>query len=137
MEYQGNNISNIFASGNTIFFLLGIGTMLLTAWEAIKLRSKNLALIALGFLAFWLPWAISPRIMFLYHYSPSIPFLSLALGYQFNQITHNQKRRILVFLILGLIVLNFLLIYPFLTGIPLLKNLVQLFFLTNITKNPF
>ena len=51
--------------------------MLLTAWETVKLRPKKLGLIVLCFLAFWLPWAFSPRIMFLYHFSPSIPFLSL------------------------------------------------------------
>lgn len=141
VEYQGEQIANIFASGNPIVFWSGSVAIILTGWEVIRgyiLRVKrevSLFVIILGFLAFLLPWAISPRIMFLYHFSPSVPFLSLALGYQLRHLWH-KKLPMLIFL-LTLMTISFLLIYPFLVGIPIPKNLVQLFFLTNLTKNPF
>lgn len=136
VDYQKNMIANIFASGNPAVFWIGSAAVILTAWETIKKRSKSLLVIILGVLIFWLPWAISPRIMFLYHFSPSVPFLCLSLGYQLNTLLKERKMKT-VLMILVLITLTFILIFPFLTGIPLPKNLVNLFFLTNLSKNPF
>lgn len=137
VDYGKNTIANIFASGNPVVFWIGVVATLLTLWEAVKKKSMSLIIILLGFFIFWLPWAISPRIMFLYHFSPSVPFMSLALGYQLSLVLENQKRRKVVYILLFLMLISFALIYPFLTGIPILKNFINLFFLTNLGKNPF
>ena len=92
--------------------------------------------IGLGFLVFWLPWAISPRIMFLYHFSPSVAFMSLAIGYQLNQGLSNKSKKT-VFILLLLMFIGFIFIYPFLTGIFIPRDLINIFFLTNLSKNPF
>lgn len=136
VNYDADKIGNIFASGNPLVFWSGAIAIILSIWEFIKKRTSYLFIILLGYFAFWLPWAISPRIMFLYHFSPSVPFLSLALGYQLSKLNTKKDRRIL-FIILGLLFLGFLLMYPFLTGISLPKDIMKLFFYTNITKNPF
>ncbi|MBI4036375.1 phospholipid carrier-dependent glycosyltransferase [Candidatus Daviesbacteria bacterium] len=133
VDYQKDKIANIFASGNPLVFWTGVLAIILTIFDFLKTRSRNLFIILLGYFIFWLPWALSPRVMFLYHYSPSIPFLVLALGYQVDKI----KDKSFVMALLILMFLSFLLFFPFFTGIPLPKNLVQLFFLTNLTKNPF
>src|SRR3989344_1952741 len=136
VDYGKDTIANIFSSGNPAVFLLGSLSILLTIYQTIRKRSKNLLIILLGFFAFWLPWSISPRIMFLYHFSPSVPFLALALGYQLNLGLSNQENSRKVISLLLFMFLSFVLIYPFLTGIPLPNNLVKLFFLTNLSKNP-
>lgn len=137
VEYQKNNIANIFASGNPVVFWVGSVSILLTLWQAVKQRSVNLLIIVLGFFIFWLPWALSPRIMFLYHFSPSVPFLSLSLGYQLGLEFQDKVRRKSALAVIALIIIGFILIFPFLTGIPLSKDLTKIFFYTNITKNPF
>lgn len=137
VDYAGNNTANIFASGNPIVFWLGIPAIILTVTDFIKKRTYNLGLLLIGYFIFFLPWAFSPRIMFLYHYSPSVPFLSIILGYQLNFLYENQKKRSLLITLLLLMFLGFIFIYPFLVGIPLPKSLVRLFFFTNMTKNPF
>lgn len=137
VDYQKNSMANIFASGNPALFWAGSAAIILTTWEAIKKRSVNLIIILLGFFSFWLPWALSPRIMFLYHFSPSVPFLSLTLGYQLNKLLAYKTGKRLALLLLLLIVISFILIFPFLTGIPLSRNAIKLFFLTNLSKNPF
>ncbi len=137
VDYQKNNVANIFASGNPAVFWVGSAAILLTFWEAIKKRSFNLFIIILGFLIFWLPWALSPRIMFLYHFSPSVPFLSLALGYQLSLGLKDKQTRRLSIILLILMAVSFALIFPFLTGIPIPKYFINLFFLTNLSKNPF
>ncbi len=161
VEYHKNGwMSNIFASGNFLVFWLGLGAIILSVLDYLafyfKSHTKNflsqvkyflknfwssfwskengkLLVILLGYFAFFVPWAFSPRIMFLYHYSPSIPFLSLALGYQLYRNTDPKVFR--VFLILMLI--SFLVYFPILTGVPLPKYITMFFFKTNITPNPF
>lgn len=162
VEYHKNGlVSNIFASGNPILFWLGVGAILITTYDFIlslpKIHShqeydisppeKNHQLllatrdrhliVLLGFFVFWIPWIFSPRIMFLYHFSPSVPFLCLALGYQINLIVEEKNSKWLGMIILLLILVGFLLVYPILTGIPLSKEIFVKFFDTNLAKNPF
>ncbi len=136
VDYHKNSIANIFASGNPAVFWVGAAAIILTAIETVKKKSLNLFIILLGFFVFWLPWAISPRIMFLYHFGPSIPFLSLAIGYQL-ELLYKEKRQKMVIILLILMGLSFILIYPFLVGLSIPKSFVNLFFLTNMSKNPF
>ncbi len=137
VDYQKNTMSNIFTSGNPVLFWVGSIAVILTFLEFLKTRSKRLLVILIGCFAFWLPWAISPRIMFLYHFSPTVPFITLALSHQLSLEFENNKRRNFVYILLFLIFLSFMIIFPFLVGIPLPKNLINLFFLTNFSKNPF
>jgi dolichyl-phosphate-mannose--protein O-mannosyl transferase len=129
--------ANIFASGNPLLFWFGFGSVFVVVWDYFKTRNKALFIILLGFFGFWLPWFTSPRIMFLYHFSPSVPFLCLALAYQLAELYHQPKQRPIFYLILGLTIASFIFVYPMLTGIPLPKNLMLSFFDINLTKNPF
>lgn len=137
VDYQKNTMANIFTSGNPVLFWVGSASFVMTLLEFIKTRSKGLLIILLGFFAFWLPWALSPRIMFLYHFSSSVPFLCIALGHQLSLELKVSQRRKLIFILLFLMALSFILIFPFLTGLPLPRILINLFFLTNLSKNPF
>lgn len=162
VEYHQNGlVSNIFASGNPVLFWMGVGAILITLYDFIvssKKRKSTIAhemnteshnqsivfsdrdrflIVLLGFFAFWLPWLFSPRIMFLYHYSPSVPFLCLSLGYQIDLMLRLKKSRIIGISILALVLIGFLLIYPMLTGIPLSREWFIKFFDFSLTKNPF
>ena len=157
VDYQKDGkISNIFASGNPLLFWVGIGAIIVTLFDLLQifykhtktvLKSffkhenpfiwKSIFILLISYLGFWLPWSLSPRIMFLYHYSPSVPFLSIILSYQLAPLYEDKKMRILFFSFLITFLLSFIFIYPILTGIPLPKDLLMLFFQTNLTKNPF
>ena len=161
VEYHKDGlVSNIFASGNPVLFWMGIGGMIITIYDFILSFMKGkknheekinhsvkgqivfsnkdrFLIVLLGFFVFWLPWIFSPRIMFLYHYSPSVPFLCLSLGYQLDLMIRDKKSQVVGLIILGLIVGGFLLVYPMLTGIPLSRELFSKFFDFSLTKNPF
>ena len=77
----GGAVSRIYAMGNPIVFWGGLASIIVSFVYTLKFRIKKLALIIFSYLVFFVPWAASPRIMFLYHYLPSIPFLAMALGY--------------------------------------------------------
>ncbi len=137
VQYQKENIGNIFASGNLVVFLFGFTAIIASVIEFLKKRSAQLGIILLGYSAFFLPWALSPRIAFLYHYSPAVPFFCLALGYQLNKLLKQEEFRPYFYICLALMFLGFVVTYPFLTGIPVPKSFVTIFFTTNIAKNPF
>ena len=159
VEYHSNGlVSNIFASGNPALFWMGIGGILITLYDfVLSYKKKNNSvsqeishkhqfvfndrdrffIVLLGFFVFWLPWIFSPRIMFLYHYSPSVPFLCLSLGYQVELMIRHRKSRLIGLSILGIVVIGFLIVYPMLTGIPMSRELFTKFFEFNLTKNPF
>jgi len=108
VDYQKDTIANIFASGNPALFWVGSVAIILTTYQAIKKKSSSLLLIIALLLIFWLPWAISPRIMFLYHFSPSVPFMCICLGYQLGQDFTERNRRNLVFSLLIIMGLSFI-----------------------------
>jgi dolichyl-phosphate-mannose--protein O-mannosyl transferase len=146
VDYKGKDMANIFASGNPIVFWSGLLAIILTLREIFKEyfdkakkrtdEFEGKLVVLLGYLIFFVPWALSPRIMFLYHYSPSVPFMCLLLGYQLSFLNIPRYKHLLI-AILILTIEAFILIYPFLTAIHLPKESVKLFFLTNITKDPF
>jgi len=41
----------------------------------------GLAVLTICYFIVWLPWQLSPRIMFYYHYTPAVPFLVILIAY--------------------------------------------------------
>lgn len=94
----GDKIYNL---GNPIIFWLGLPAMGVIILQLLgRLRMKvdeksagmtlsgmlrpvdfALLFVLVAYLAFWLPWVRAPRILFLYHYMPSVPWLCLGLAY--------------------------------------------------------
>ena len=107
----GGMVSRIYAFGNPVVFWFGFASVLTSAYYAFKERNKNLALVVFSYFIFFAPWALSPRIMFLYHYLPSIPFLAIATGYVLRR---NPK---LVYWIFGIGLLVFIYFYPHYAGL--------------------
>jgi len=74
-------VARIYAMGNPFIFWFGLVSILASFVYSYLEKNKNLALVVFSYLIFFTPWALSPRIMFLYHYLPSIPFMCIAIGY--------------------------------------------------------
>lgn len=113
----GSQVANIYASGNPIIFWGGLASVVSSVVVFVKRRDRALFFLIVSYLGFFLPWAFSPRIMFLYHYLPSIPFMVLLLGWLLAKIWESKKE-ILVIGYLALVLLVFILYYPLWTGIP-------------------
>lgn len=103
---ETKHIANIYAIGNPLVFWLGIVGVLGTTWEAVKRRSLLLLSLVSSYFVFFAPWALSPRIMFIYHYLPSVPFMAIATGYLLRQ----HPRFIKPALIVGVVL--FIYFYP-------------------------
>jgi dolichyl-phosphate-mannose-protein mannosyltransferase len=108
-------IANIYAMGNPAVFWFGTASVILSIYEAFTQRSKKLGLILFAFFAFFASWALSPRIMFMYHFLPSVPFMAIAIAYILKR---NQKLIIPFFVISGVLFIYF---FPHWTGIEIPK----------------
>ncbi len=129
VNYGEQSRSDIYAQGNPVLFPLIVGGALLTAHEMgrrlrsilarkskIENRKSKIALVFLftAYLMVWLPWQLSPRIMFFYHYLPGVALGSILLAYWLVHF-YEKYRRVVQGLILATIFV-FILFYPHWTG---------------------
>lgn len=123
VQYTKNHIANIYNLGNPAIFwggLLAVGSELKRCSEP-SVKSPNLFLL-LSYLLLFLPWLLSPRILFFHHFLPALPFLCLIIA----KTIYPYKSLILSYLLLT--ILLFLFFYPLNIGIPLPNNLVKFWF---------
>lgn len=135
-----NKIANVYAIGNSILLWSGLvsvlGIILKTIFtsDLIKIQEKKdalvlsftlrnysdpLRLLLMSYFVFWLPYLLSPRIMFFYHYLPAIPFLSIILGYSLTRIWEwSSIGKYLTTLIVLFAFLNFVIFYPHWSALP-------------------
>jgi len=107
----GGFVSRIYAIGNPLVFWFGLASVAMSLFYTYFEKNKNLAFVIFGYLIFFVPWAASPRIMFLYHYLPSIPFMCIAIAY----ILRRNPKLIAFFLVPS--ALLFIYFYPHWAGL--------------------
>jgi dolichyl-phosphate-mannose--protein O-mannosyl transferase len=106
VQSYGSDVAKIYSMGNFLIFWAGLPALAFVLWQGIRFVQARiepgtgalsvfarfmpgqpaLLFVVLCYLGFWLPWALNPRILFLYHYLPALPFLVLALGYSISYI---------------------------------------------------
>lgn len=101
--------NNIYFSGNPVLWWGGLFSALFLLTRLRRLDFKIKALL-LFYFAMFLPWAFSPRIMFIYHYLPALPFLFLVLAYVASTLWTQKKVWIVGSLIVA--ILSFAIYYP-------------------------
>lgn len=107
----GGMVARIYAMGNPLVFWFGLVSVVLCFIYSYVEKNKKLAFVVFSYLIFFVPWAVSPRIMFLYHYLPSLPFLAIATGY----VLRRNSKLILPFF--ALTFLAFVYFYPHWAGL--------------------
>lgn len=109
---------NIYIAGNPILFIFGLVSVLSGFAVSITKGNKGFLFIVLAYASFFLPWAFSPRIMFLYHYLPAVPFMIIALSWFLNLLwDKGQKKLVKVFLLV--VVFTFVFYFPLWIGLPI------------------
>lgn len=110
-DYADGVVANIYAMGNPFFFWFGLVGVLTAVWYLIKEKLGALLVLVLGYLVLFAPWAASPRIMFIYHYLPSLPFMAIILAYVL-------VRHKFIAAPVGVVFLAFVYFFPHWTAIP-------------------
>ncbi|MEK9146808.1 MAG: phospholipid carrier-dependent glycosyltransferase [Patescibacteria group bacterium] len=117
-EQYGGKAGYIYALGNPLIFWVGIIGISFLIGKYLEERKREYLLILGGYFIFWLPWILSPRILFLYHYLPSIPFLSIALGVMLTSI-YSSRFKFLAILVVLIFAVTFFYFFPISTGLPI------------------
>ena len=123
-QYVGKGLmGDIYAFGNPVFFWFGVLSVFLSFFYLLsKKASRDISLLLFGYLVFFVPWAASPRIMFIYHYLPSIPFMAILSGYIL------KKHPLLISPIIFSAFILFIYFYPHWTGIPVPEQLANSYY---------
>ncbi|MDD7403423.1 MAG: glycosyltransferase family 39 protein [Butyribacter sp.] len=109
----------ISAFGNPLVWWVGIPAFLMILYLAVMFRNKKASFLTLGYLSQYLPWVLIGRVVFIYHYFPSVPFVVLMIAYCMKKIADwKPKWKKAMFVYVGLAVVLFIMFYPVLTGIP-------------------
>lgn len=110
----------VFAVGNPLLYwpmVIAVGWVAIDWWGR---KPIGLVILLLGFFGQWLPWALSPRGTFIYHFLPAVPFGCLAIavllvsGWQAG-----GWRRVAAGAYGVVVVLVFAWFYPMFTAMPL------------------
>jgi dolichyl-phosphate-mannose--protein O-mannosyl transferase len=131
--FQDGLVGNIYAFGNPLLQWVGVSVVFLLLSKMIsKLFAKNwnffkenrsILFVFFVYIIVWLPWQLSPRIMFYYHYAPAIPFLCILISHWLTKKTSKQ----VAIGLLVLIFMTFLIWYPHWTGMPVTSQF-QIFY---------
>jgi len=113
---KDNSSSNIYLAGNQIIFYSGLVSIFAAIIIFVKQRLRVLYFVIFCYIALFLPWSQSPRIMFLYHYLPAVPFMVMLTGFLLDSFWRNGGK-LFVIIFIALTITIFILYYPLFTGI--------------------
>jgi len=108
--------ATIVAIGNPIIWWSGIAAVFWLIKEVVVHRKQRDIFIIIALLALYLPYAFIPRVMFLYHYFPVVPFLILAVVSLLRHIVLTTKKPSMIKWYGMLAILNFIFFYPICSG---------------------
>ena len=146
--YVSSSGAVIYSLGNPIIFWVGLPALAFALWQGVRgLRAKfdeatgrlslsgslgpeqaSLLFVVLTYLGFFLPWVIQPRIMFIYHYLPSLAFLLLALAYAVHWLWQRPWGRAPAIAFLATAALTFVYFYPHLAAVDVSDGLRESYF---------
>ncbi len=113
----------ISSFGNPAVWWFGIPVFSYMVYNTIQKKDKTAFFILIGYLAQLVSWIPVTRSTYIYHYFPSVPFVTLMIGYSIYLIHHNTTMRkntvISLSVAYAVVVVGlFVLFYPVLSGAP-------------------
>lgn len=117
----GNDmVEGISAMGNPLVWWVGIPAFFYMLVRAFTKKDKNAVFLLIAFLAQFLPWIPVTRLTFIYHYFPSVPFLTLMIGVSMERLEWKNRRLLVPMVIYTVLAVGlFVLFYPVISGHPI------------------
>ena len=127
----------ISAFGNPLVWWAGIPATVYMLYLWILKRERKAGFLILAYLAQYAPWFLVSRVVFIYHYFPSVPFITIMVAYMLMnftkfkffagkanaEVTDGKKKfkfksNYLVWLYVAIAIVLFIMFYPVLSGTP-------------------
>ena len=113
-------IAQIYNLGNSVVFYFGLLAVAAVALAWTWRRTWPAAFLLAAYLMMWVPWSLSPRLMFFYHYLPAVPLLCVASGLVLARLLDSRRPavRLAAWAVVTLAIAWFVFFFPHITGIP-------------------
>ncbi len=123
-------VSEIISLPNPLILWLGLFCVPCVAFLAWREKNKGYALLVVAYVLQWAPWALSPRLAWIYHFYVDVPIVVLCnvivLQRIWNRPAENPEQRLFaragVYAYVTAVVLAFIWFYPILAGVPIPWN---------------
>ena len=112
----GNLRSTIVGIGNPIIWWFGILASLFVLIKTVFKRDRETRFILIFILCTFLPYMFIGRVMFMYHFFPTLPFVMLAIVSLIKWITEKMKSNSFYIFYLLLVVIIFFVFFPVTSG---------------------
>ncbi len=124
--YFGGTIrGTIVGIGNPAIWWFGAAAAIYTFIASLLTKKKELLFIIVFILCSWLPYLLIGRVMFLYHYFPTLPFIMLAIVAFMKWITEKFRNNSIYYFYMAVVILFFVLFYPVVSGMPTSSNYID------------
>ena len=132
----GGLAQGISSFGNPLVWWGGAVALIYCIYSSIARRDKIAIFLVIAWLSQILPWVFVPRLAWIYHYFPNVPFVVLMLTYSiktarvfennfFRAVFGNRKNAAIT--LAAACFALFLLFYPVLTGITISREYVDMY----------
>lgn len=120
-----NHRQTISGVGNIMIWWVGVLALIYLLLKAFIKKDSTTIRILIMFLSLYLPYLLIGRVMFLYHYFPTLPFMMLAVIVLIADLEKkfNQRKILPIYLILVLFV--FILYYPVASGMTVSNDYIN------------
>ena len=89
-------------------------------------KDRKAAFLSVGYLSQYAPWFKVTRVVFIYHYFPSVPFVTVMVGYSMYRLVKKYpKAKKYAYIYAALAVGLFAMFYPVLSGTPTTVHYVK------------
>jgi dolichyl-phosphate-mannose--protein O-mannosyl transferase len=123
VTYAGDTVAHIYANGSMLLYWSFLPAVVALAVRLWRESNPALSVLLIGFFGQWLPWALSPRSAFIYHFLPAVPFGALAVAVA--AVTLYRRGgvwRWAVLVYLAALVAYFVFFYPIHAAVPLSRE---------------
>lgn len=111
-------ITRIALLGNPAIWWFSIPCMIYVLFAAIRTREFKYLFLLIPIVAMMISYVGVPRIMFLYHYFPVLPFVMLTIVAFVKWICDKTKSDMFIYIFVAIIVIVFIKFYPIYSGFP-------------------
>ena len=105
--------------GNPSIWWFGLVAFIYLIISSLKEKNKNNRFILLFILSSYLPYILIGRLMFMYHYFITLPFIMLGIVSFIKWISEINKTNKIYYLYLLIIIIVFIIYYPVVSGLPI------------------
>ena len=120
--YSGSTIDGVRTTitdiGNPAIWWIGIVGVIYLIVNSIKEKDKSSILLLIFILSTFIPYVFIGRLMFMYHYFITLPFVMLAIVSLIKWITEKTKNDHVYYGYIALIIIMFIVFYPIVSGMP-------------------